>query len=122
MKIRSKCSTIGKDIDFVSQNITLLPRLLKFSNLEKNNYCCLNASHIIELFGNCDLDILETNTNVTSYMYPKSCMVVAQIKSFIKLSQNCILAISYYARCFQPDKMERLCDLTNQSCKFISKS
>ena len=134
--IQRKCLKIDEDIHFLykhcefidtdvigikNKNITLKHVEMKTKNSFTTDYCCLNSSHTIELFGRCkfykDFFFIQTSTS-----YPvkqKFCRGSNWFINFIKISQNCIHKISFFRKCFQNNLVTDTCDLSNLSCKDI---
>ena len=94
---------------------------MKFSNFDSNSFCCLNSSHVLKLYGDCNLNFL-SNTLETSIFYRSiPCEVLSKVNSFIKYTDNCILSTYYFSRCFQSDViMQNACDVSSFACKSVT--
>ena len=121
VRIRSKCSTLHKNVQFKSENKTLKLNKMKFSNFDSNSFCCLNSSHFLELIGECDKDFLQLTLNSSMFYRNLPCDGLSKIRTFSKSKVNCILSSYYFSRCFQPDIIwDNACDVSNFACKSVT--
>ena len=126
-KLDINCRNVQKLDKFIfhNDNVILKKKSVTFSSGQTNNLCCGNKTHFVEYIGLCSklpTNYLDHFENLKLNYWTPDCPFFGNKKHsmFFKLSQNCIIIISVYAKCKQ--NFEAInCDLNQYSCNMILK-
>ncbi len=112
-KVKVECKSLNLDFQLISNNSVMPKFNFTFSNGLKNSLCCLNDSHSLSFYGNCNIDksLNSGKTYPSLYLKANSCFKqsLLQYWSFLNQTQICIVQFSYFSSCYYP-KVFNICE------------
>ncbi len=122
-KVEVQCKTINSNFKLILNSSNVPKHNFSFLNGMSNDLCCLNNSHSVSFYGNCEkyknLSFLKSNS--LFYIKANSCLKhrFLQHLAFLELSPKCFVHISYFTKCYNLKIFDYNCEVDLLSCRKI---